>query len=358
MKITPSGIYKDIETIRKTAPLIHNITNYVVMNNTANALLALGALDQDSELSLDMLGMHGTAYANYAVQNCDLLVAIGARFEDRVTGNLAAFAPKARIVHIDVDPSSISKNVKVDIPVVGDAANILKEMVELVAHKPRTAWFEQIAEWKKKYPMTYDRKSSKIKPQYVVEQICEATKGQAIVATGVGQHQMWTAQYYKWKFPRQIISSGGLGTMGFGLPAANGAQRGNPGKVVIDVDGDGSFCMTMPEMITAVNYSLPVKVMILNNGYLGMVRQWQELFFGKRYSASTIASPDFGALADGFGARGMVVREKGEVRDAIEEALATDGPVAVDFHVEPEENVWPMVPSGKSLHEMEMGPLA
>ena len=321
-------------------------------------LLGLGAFDQDSPLSLHMLGMHGTAYANFAIQDCDLLVAIGARFEDRVTGNLANFAPKAKIIHIDIDPSSISKNVKVDIPVVGDAGNILKELLKLVKHKERTKWLGQIAKWKKQYPLCYDRKAGSIKPQYVIEQLSQATKGDAIVATGVGQHQMWAAQFFNWKFPRQMISSGGLGTMGFGLPAANGAQLGNPGKVVIDIDGDGSFCMTMQELITSVNYSLPVKVMILNNGYLGMVRQWQELFFGKRYSASTIASPDFGALADGFGARGMVVREKGEVRDAIEEALATDGPVAVDFHVEPEENVWPMVPSGKSLHEMEMGPLA
>ena len=321
-------------------------------------LLGLGAFDQDSELSLDMLGMHGTAYANYAVQDCDLLLAVGARFEDRVTGNLAEFAPKAKIVHIDVDPSSISKNVKVDIPVVGDAGNILEALVKLAEYKGRQAWFEQIAKWKKQYPMSYDRKSSKIKPQYIVEQICEATKGQAIVTTGVGQHQMWTAQYYKWKFPRQIISSGGLGTMGFGLPAANGAQRGNPGKVVIDIDGDGSFCMTMQELITSVNYSLPVKVMIVNNGYLGMVRQWQELFFGKRYSATRIKSPDFAALARGFGATGMVVQDKSEVREAIEQSLATPGPVVIDFRVDPEENVWPMVPAGKSLHEMKMGPLA
>ena len=321
-------------------------------------LLALGAFDQRSPLSLDMLGMHGTAYANYAVQDCDLLVAIGARFEDRVTGNLANFAPKAKIIHIDVDPSSIAKNVKVDIPVVGDAHNTLTELVKLVEHRPRSVWIDQIAKWKKQYPLTYDRKASSIKPQYVIEQICEATDSQAIIATGVGQHQMWTAQFFGWRFPRQIISSGGLGTMGFGLPAANGAQRGNPGKLVIDIDGDGSFCMTMQELITSVNYSLPVKVMILNNGYLGMVRQWQELFFDKRYSATRIASPDFAALAKGFGATGMVVDQKSDVRQAIDQAIATEGPVLVDFHVDPEENVWPMVPSGKSLHEMKMGTLA
>ena len=321
-------------------------------------LLALGAFDQDSPLSLDMLGMHGTAYANYAVQDCDLLVAIGARFEDRVTGNLADFAPKAKIVHIDVDPSSISKNVRVDIPVVGDARNTLEELLKLVEHRPRAGWLEQIGKWKKQYPLSYDRKASTIKPQYVVEQICEATDGQAIIATGVGQHQMWAAQFFHWRFPRQIISSGGLGTMGFGLPAANGAQRGNPDKLVVNIDGDGSFCMTMPELATSVDYSLPVKTMILNNGYLGMVRQWQELLFSKRYSASRIISPDFAALAKGFGATGMVVKEKSEVRQAIEQALATPGPVVIDFHVDPEENVWPMVPAGKSLHEMKMGSLA
>ena len=321
-------------------------------------LLALGAIDQESDLSLDMLGMHGTAYANYAVQGCDLLMAIGARFEDRVTGNLAEFAPKAKIVHVDVDPSSISKNVKVDIPVVGDARNILQDLVKLAEHRERGPWMAQIADWKKKYPMSYDRKSSKIKPQYVIEQVYQASKGDAIIATGVGQHQMWTAQFYTWQFPRQIISSGGLGTMGFGLPAANGAQRGNPGKLVVNFDGDGSFCMTMQELITSVNYSLPVKVMILNNGYLGMVRQWQEMFFGKRYSATPIESPDFAMVAKGFGATGMVVQEKDDVRDAIEKSFATPGPVVIDFHVDPEENVWPMVPAGKSLHEMEMGPLA
>lgn len=320
-------------------------------------LLALGAFDQESPLSLDMLGMHGAAYANYAVQDCDLLVAIGARFEDRVTGNVAEFAPKAKIVHIDVDPSSIAKNVKVDIPVVGDARNILEELIKLVEHRPRADWLEQIGKWKKQYPLTYDRRAGIIKPQYVVEQICEVTDGEAIITTGVGQHQMWTAQFFRWRHPRQIISSGGLGTMGFGLPAANGAQRGNPDKLVINIDGDGSFCMTMVELATAVNYSLPVKCMILNNGYLGMVRQWQELFFNKRYSATRIASPDFAALAKGFGATGMVVKEKGEVREAIEKSLATDGPVVIDFHVDPEENVWPMVPAGKGLHEMKMNPL-
>ena len=316
-------------------------------------LLGLGAYDQTLPESLDMLGMHGSAYANYAVQNCDLLIAIGARFDDRVTGTVKTFAPQARTIHIDLDPASISKNVHVDIPVVGDAAQVLTALLEQVQHRPREEWMRQIAQWKAKYPFRYDRKSEKLKPQYVIEQIWKHTKGAATIVTGVGQHQMWTAQFYKFSRPRQFITSGGLGTMGFGLPAAIGAQIALPDELVIDIDGDSSFNMTLTELSTAVQYNLPIKVCIINNGVMGMVRQWQELFYGKRYSNSSLKNPDFAVLARAFGAAGYTVNTKEQVSKTIEKMLAEKGPCVVDFHVDGEENVWPMVPTGKSLHEMD-----
>jgi len=315
-------------------------------------LMGLGSIDQTDPLSLDMLGMHGAAYANYAVQECDLLIAIGARFDDRVTGKVATFAPKAKVIHIDIDPASISKNVQVDIPVVGDARLILEELIRLVEYRPRTAWFEKINQWKQRYPFTYDRNSPYIKPQYVIEEICRQTKGQAIITTGVGQHQMWTAQFYKFRHPRQFITSGGLGTMGFGLPAAIGAQIARPDALVIDIDGDHSFNMTMTELATAVEHRLPIKVCIMNNGYMGMVRQWQELFYGKRYSKSYLANPDYAGVARALGAVGITCDKKQDVPKAIEQMLKQDQPCVVDFKVEREENVWPMVPAGKSLNEM------
>jgi len=323
-------------------------------------LLGLGAIDEvaDADLALYMLGMHGSACANYSVQNCDLLIAVGARFDDRVTGKLETFAPNARIIHIDIDPSSISKNVEVDIPVVGDARAILRDLLPLVEFRERKAWFAQIDEWKRRHPFTYDRNSTNIKPQYVIEQISEATQGQAVITTGVGQHQMWTAQFYRWRSPRQMVTSGGLGTMGYGFPAAIGAAVGRPDRTVIDIDGDGSFSMTMTELATIVRYEIPVKVVIINNRFQGMVRQWQELFFGKRYTATDMKNPDFAKVAEAFGATGISVTDKSQVRDAIETMLRTDGPVVADFLVEPEENVFPMVAVGKSLHEMEMGGLS
>ena len=320
-------------------------------------LLGLGAVDESCPLALQMLGMHGSAPANYAVQNCDLLVAVGARFDDRVTGDLKTFAPKARIIHIDVDPASISKNVNVDIPVVGDAKDILARMIEFIQPRDRATWLAQIAEWKAKYPLRYDR-DGRIKPQEVIETVGRLTDHDAIVATGVGQHQMWAAQFYGWRRPRQIITSGGLGTMGFGCPAAIGAQFGNPGATVIDIDGDGSFTMTMVEVITAVQYQMPVKFIVLDNEYLGMVRQWQEMFYGKRYSGSVHPCPDFARVAEAYGARGITVRERSELADSIQAALKHPGPVVLDVKVEPEENVYPMVPTGKPLHEMELGKLA
>ena len=315
-------------------------------------LLGLGCYDQSRAESLDMLGMHGSAYANYAVQECDLLIAVGARFDDRVTGNVKTFAPKAKIVHIDIDPASISKNVRADIPVVGDAKYILGELVKEVEHRDRKEWFNKIAEWKKKYPFRYDNNSTTIKPQYVVEEICRQTNGDAIVTTGVGQNQMWTAQFYKFKRARQFISSGGLGTMGYGLPAAIGAQIAMPGQVVVDIDGDHSFNMTMTELSTAVEHKLPIKVCILNNGFMGMVRQWQELFYNKRYSKSYLSNPDYATVARAMGAAGITVEKKADVAKAVKAMLAEKMPCVVDFKVEREENVWPIVPAGKSIHEM------
>jgi len=316
-------------------------------------LLGLGSYDQNRPESLDMLGMHGTAYANYAVQECDLLIAVGARFDDRVTGMLASFAPSAKIIHVDIDPSSISKNVHVDIPVVGDAKLILAELIKEVKYRQRKKWFNKIAGWKKKFALRYDRDSSTVKPQYVIEEICRQTDGKAIITTGVGQNQMWTAQFYRFSRPRQLISSGGLGTMGYGLPAAVGAQIAKPGEIVIDIDGDHSFNMTMTELRTAVEHKLPIKVCIMNNGYMGMVRQWQELFYNKRYSKSYLSNPDYATVARALGAVGMTVDKKADVPKAVEQMLAEKQPCVVDFKIEREENVWPMVPAGKSLKEMD-----
>lgn len=313
-------------------------------------LLALGVFPENSEKALGMLGMHGTVPANYAVHESDLLIAIGARFDDRITGKIDEFASKAQIIHIDIDPTSISKNIKVHIPVVGDAKNILTELIKHVSHVERQEWFKKIADWKKKYPSLYDNTSDVVKPQYVVEQICEATKGEAIVTTEVGQNQMWAAQYYTYTNPRSFLSSGGLGTMGFGFPAAIGAQLGCPDKTVVAIAGDGSFQMNIQELSTAVKYNLPVKVAILNNGYLGMVRQWQELFYDKRYAHTLLdGNPDFVQVAKAYGADGFLVTDKKDVRPIIEKAISINGPVVIDFRVDPEENVFPMIPAGQAV---------
>ncbi len=316
-------------------------------------LLAMGAFPEDNDLSLGMLGMHGTAYANYAVHESDLLIAVGARFDDRITGKVETFAPDAVVIHIDIDPTSISKNKKVDIPVVGDAKKILTELIKYVNYVEREEWFENILEWKRKYPLSYKDSSDEIKPQYVVQQICEVTKDKAIITTEVGQHQMWAAQFYTYTKPRSFLSSGGLGTMGFGFPAALGAKLGCPDKIVIDIAGDGSFQMNIQELSTAVNYNLSVIVAILNNGFLGMVRQWQELFYNKRYSQTRLmGSPDFVKVAEGYGATGFLVERKKDVRPVIEQAISVGGPVIIDFRVTPEENVFPMIPAGGAVHQM------
>ncbi|WP_457600809.1 biosynthetic-type acetolactate synthase large subunit [Hydrogenivirga sp.] len=321
-----------------------------------------GAFPENHPLSLRMLGMHGTYYANMAVYNTDLLIAVGARFDDRVTGKIDEFAPDAKIIHIDIDPASISKNIIVDVPIVGDVKIVLRKLLNELKRKgaklsfpeDREKWIEQIEKWKKLHPLTYRNSKKVIKPQYVIEQIHEATGGDAIIVPGVGQHQMWAAMFFKYSYPRQFLNSGGLGTMGFGLPAGIGAKVGRPEKEVFVVDGDGSFVMTMQEIITAVQYRIPVKVAIINNAYLGMVRQWQELFYDKRYSEVNLEiQPDFVKLAEAMGAVGFRAEKPKEVREIIEESLKIDDrPVILDFVVDREENVLPMVPPGKSYKDM------
>ena len=324
------------------------------------SLMGLGAFPATDDLSLGMLGMHGMYRANMAVTNCDLLIAVGSRFVDRVTGKIDDFAPLAKIIHIDIDPTSISKNVRVDIPIVGDVKITLKTMLEILKNEgkkknwdpPRKAWLQQIDEWKQTYPLAYVQKET-IKPQYVVEKIFEATKGEAIISTEVGQNQMWTAQYYTFTKPRTLLTSGGLGTMGYGMPAAIGAQVAFPDRVVIDIAGDGSIQMNIQELATIMQYKLPVKIAILNNGHLGMVRQWQELFYEKRYSHTILdIAPDFVILAQAYGALGLRATKPEEVVPVIEQALSTPAPVIMDFMVEQEESVYPMVPAGSPINKM------
>ncbi len=325
----------------------------------ATTLMALGAFPETHELSMGMLGMHGTVTANYAVHECDLLINIGARFDDRVTGKLKAFAPHARVVHVDVDPAEIGKNVAPIVPIVGDAkhvsAALVKELEGLEWSPERTApWLARIAERKDEFPLHYeDPTDGTLAPQFVIQEIDRVTAHDAVICTDVGQHQMWATQYYTYTFPRQFVSSGGLGTMGFGLPASIGAKIGLPDRTVIDICGDGGFQMTVQELATAVSFEVPVVVCILNNGYLGMVRQWQDLFWNKRYSFTCIdCQPDFKLLAEAFGAVGMRVTEKDQVEPALREAIANGRPTVIDFKVSQEENVFPMVPAGSEITEM------
>ncbi len=316
-------------------------------------LMALGTFPENDSLSLGMLGMHGTRYANYAISETDLIIAVGARFDDRITGKVSEFAPKAKIIHIDIDPTAISKSVKADIPIVGDAKDILSKLTSLTkGKKKRDVWHRKITQWKKKYPLGYET-NGKLKPQFVVEKIHEITKGKAIVCTEVGQNQMWAAQFYCYTQPRSFISSGGLGTMGYGFPAAIGAQVGRPGEIVFDIAGDGSFQMNIQELATVFSHQIPVKVAILNNGYLGMVRQWQQLFYNRRYSQVDISGiPDFVKVAKAYEVEGIRIEKMEEVEPAIKKALSIKGPVVMDFRIDREENVYPMVPAGAALNEM------
>lgn len=324
-------------------------------------LMGLGGFPGSHKLSLGMLGMHGTYYANKAVQDSDLIIAVGMRFDDRVTGKVDAFAPNAKIVHIDIDPTSIKKNVRVDVPVVGDVKRVLavmnkvlKEEVKEQWDEVRKAWLKQIDAWRSERPMSYTHSDEIIKPQFVVEKIYELTKGDAIITTEVGQNQMWTAQFYKFDKPRTLLTSGGLGTMGYGFPAAIGAQFAHPEKLVIDVAGDGSIQMNIQELATAVINKLPVKVAILNNRFLGMVRQWQELFFDERYSHTKLNDvvPDFVKIAEAYGAVGLRATKPSEVEPVLKEAFRIKRTVFMDFIVDWKEKVYPMVPAGAPIDQM------
>ncbi len=326
-----------------------------------STLMGLGGFPGNDDLFLGMLGMHGTYAANMAITHCDVLIAVGARFDDRATGKTDEFAAHAKIIHVDIDPTSISKNIRVDVPIVGDSRLVLEKMVE-IAEKDGEAfrkysdsvkpWIEEIAGWKKNYPLTYVRNGS-LKPQYVIERIFALTKGKAIISTEVGQNQMWTAQFYKFLRPRTMLTSGGLGTMGYGFPAGIGAQVAFPDSLVIDIAGDGSIQMNIQELATAVQYNLPVKVIILNNRYLGMVRQWQELFYDKRYTWTHMDhGPDFVKLAEAYGAEGYRIEKEEEVDAVLKKAFRNKRPTFIDVRVSPDECVYPMVPAGASLREM------
>jgi len=325
-------------------------------------LMGLGSFPENDPNSLGMLGMHGAYCANMAMTNADLIVAIGARFDDRVTGKLATFAPHAKIIHVDVDPTSIKKNVRVDLPIVGDVKDVLTKMIKqadklkdkLVEFKSAlTPWHNDISGWKEKHPISYKSSTSVIKPQLVIQKLRELSNEDAIIATDVGQHQMWTAQFFQFNKPRTLLTSGGLGTMGFGLPSAMGAQAAFPGRQVIAICGDGGIQMNIQEMATLVQNKLPVKIVILNNNFLGMVRQWQELFFDKRYSSTCMELPiDYIKLADAYGAKGFRASKPGDVDKVIKAAFKEKGPVIMEFMIAREEKVLPMVPAGAALNEM------
>ncbi len=315
-------------------------------------LHGLGAFPENNSLALGMLGMHGTWYSNKAVNECDVLIAVGARFDDRVTGKVEAFAPYARKIHIDIDPAAISKNVKVDVPIVGDVKKVLQKLINLVKPLDTESWLTEIDRWKQEHPLRF-KAGKEIRFQSVMRKLAEITNGNAVIITDVGQHQMWAAQMFTFVHPRSHITSGGLGTMGFSLPASMGAAFGRNDLPVVSISGDGGIQMNIQEMATLVEHRVPLKIFIINNGYLGMVRQWQELFWKRRYSHVALLNPDFVKLAEAYGARGMRATTTSEIESVIQQALAyNDGPVVVEFKVVQEDNVFPMIPSGQSVSEM------
>lgn len=336
------------------AELVHLAETRMIPVTTT--LMGLGTIPSHHPMNLGMLGMHGTQSANYAVTECDLLIAVGARFDDRVTGKLDSFAPNAQIIHIDIDPAEIGKNKAVDLPIVGDVRHVLKEINQkLTGEKCPGPWNERLAEWKRQSSERAAADSGLMTPRHIIQTLSGILDGAGIIVTEVGQNQMWAAQHFSFTRPRQWISSGGLGTMGYGFPAAIGASVACPDETVIDIAGDGSFQMNIQELATVAHYNIPVKVMILNNEYLGMVRQWQELFYDRRYSYTEMPSVDFVGIAQAYGVGGMCVTDPGDVKDAIETSLAHDGPYVLDFRIEREENVMPMVPAGAAINEMILG---
>jgi acetolactate synthase-1/2/3 large subunit len=319
-------------------------------------LLGIGCFPEDHILSLGMIGMHGMAYANMAVSASDLVIAIGMRFDDRATGRVSGFAPHAQIIHIDIDPAEIGKNVRVDVPIVGDVKHVLHELNKQVEVQTHMDWIAQVEEWRRDHPVVVIRETDSLLPQFVIRKIYEVTKGDAIIVTGVGQNQMWAAQHFWYNRPNTLISSGGLGTMGFELPAAIGAKVGKPDENVWAIAGDGGFQMTIQELGTAAQDNIAVKIAIINNGFLGMVRQWQELFYKKNYVATPLSNPDFVKVAEAYGISGLRVTDKKLVVSAIQKAMEHDGPFLIDFVVEPEENIYPMVAPGCALSEIIEAP--
>jgi acetolactate synthase-1/2/3 large subunit len=336
-----SGAYAELKYLAETAEI-----------PVVTTLLGISSFPESHALSYGWLGMHGMAYTNIAVSACDLIIAIGMRFDDRATSKVSGFAPHAKIIHIDIDPAEIGKNVHVDVPIVGDVKNVLKVLNKLIIPCKHIDWVKQLNDWRREHPSILIRDCEELLPQFVIRQIYEVTRGEAIIVTGVGQHQMWTAQHYCFDKPNSLISSGGLGTMGFELPAAMGAKVGRPDETIWCIAGDGGFQMTIQELATIVQERLAVKIAILNNGYLGMVRQWQDLFYSKRYVATKLNCPDFVKIAEAYGIPGLTVERREEVVPAIEKAMSEPGPFLINFMVEPEENVYPMVAPGTSLAEV------